>query len=396
MSGFSPTAQEPAGWQTVAIDALDEVPEAPGVTLIEPPDGAPYLGKTRNLRRRLRRLLGLRLADGRTFGEAVDSASYCPVGSPFESEWRLWRTGRTVWPQRYRARLRLRPAPLLKAHLSNPYPRTSVTTQLSAGRSLYFGPFRSRAAAEDFQDKFLDFFGVRRCTENLDPTPQHPGCIYGEMGKCLRPCQEAVSIEQYRGEAGRLLEALHTRGDSLRRELEQARASASEELEFEEAARLHRRLERLDAALAGLDPVSHDVDRLHGVVIQRAAEASAVILWPLCRGFLLDPVALSLASDGKQISLDRRLREALTGADLTPPDDDAAGRQDSLALLRRWMWSSWREGELIVFEGFDRIPYRKLVNAVSRVVRGDAPPALETAAMRRAARGAAPSPHSGA
>jgi hypothetical protein len=42
-------------------------------------------------------------------------------------------------------------------------------------------------------------------------------------------------------------------------------------------------------------------------------------------------------------------------------------RQEYLALLARWYYSSWRDGEWLPFESYDDIPYRKLVNAVSRV-----------------------------
>ncbi len=194
-----------------------------------------------NLRRGLHRLLRLRLPDGRSFGEAVEEVRYWAVGSSFEAEWRLWRAGRRIWADQYRRRLRLRGAPLVKAHLSNRFPRTSVTTHLAGGRSLYFGPFRSRAAAESFEGRLLDFFKVRRCVENLEPSPNHPGCIYGEMDKCLRPCQQAVSDEAYREESGRLLQALSSRGVSLADELSRIRDQASEDLEFEEAARWHRR-----------------------------------------------------------------------------------------------------------------------------------------------------------
>jgi hypothetical protein len=51
-------------------------------------------------------------------------------------------------------------------------------------------------------------------------------------------------------------------------------------------------------------------------------------------------------------------------------------RQEYLAILARWYYSTWREGEWIGFAGFDRIPYRKVVNAVSRVGR---PPESERA-----------------
>ena len=46
-------------------------------------------------------------------------------------------------------------------------------------------------------------------------------------------------------------------------------------------------------------------------------------------------------------------------------------RQEYLALLARWYYSTWREGEWLSFEDYDEIPYRKLVNAVSRVARRD-------------------------
>src|SRR5207244_6958620 len=62
----------------------------------------------------------------------------------------------------------------------------------------------------------LDLFQLRRCEDNLAPSPEHPGCIYGEMNKCLRPCQQVVSIEEYRGEAHRVEEFIRTDGASLR------------------------------------------------------------------------------------------------------------------------------------------------------------------------------------
>jgi hypothetical protein len=48
----------------------------------------------------------------------------------------------------------------------------------------------------------------------------------------------------------------------------------------------------------------------------------------------------------------------------------AAGEPDleHLAILARWYGSSWRDGEWISFESMDKIPYRRIVNAVARVV----------------------------
>jgi hypothetical protein len=43
-------------------------------------------------------------------------------------------------------------------------------------------------------------------------------------------------------------------------------------------------------------------------------------------------------------------------------------RQEYLALLARWYYSTWRDGEWIALDG-EEPPYRKLVNAVHRVAR---------------------------
>jgi hypothetical protein len=269
----------------------------------------------------------------------------------------------------------------VKLHLANDFPRTSVTTQLGSSDALIFGPFRSRTQAEAFEDRFLDFFGVRRCVENLDPSPRHPGCIYGEMGKCLRPCQDAVTREDYRAEAERLAEALSTRGHSLSVQLEAERDEASDALEFEEAQRLHAKLESLREVVRLAEEPARELDQLHGAIVQRSVAPDSVSIWQLHAGFLQEPFDFPLASDAdRPMSLDRRVREAIEGRELRR--GSAREREEHLALLRRWLYSSWRKGELVAFESMERVPYRKLVNAIARTATGAGERRELTAAMR--------------
>ena len=60
--------------------------------------------------------------------------------------------------------------------------------------------------------------------------------------------------------------------------------------------------------------------------------------------------------------MDRRLRELCAG--ISP---GSAPDLEHLAILMRWQGSSWRDGEWIGFDSFEKIPYRKIVNAVARV-----------------------------
>lgn len=350
---------------------FEAVPDAAGVFLLRFAQGRPYLGRTGFLRRRLKRMLrprgeGSRLAN---LAAAVEEISYQPTGSPFESSLVLYELAQQHMAEDYRRYLKLRPPPFLKAYLGNRFPRTYITTQLTRSRALFFGPFFNRATAERFESTFLDLFKVRRCQEDLEPHPEHPGCIYGEMDMCLRPCQAKCSDEEYQAEVGRVIEFLQTQGQSLVRQIETAREEASAGLEFEEAARLHKRLEKVGEALKLKDDLARDLDALFAVVVQKSLEPESVDLWFVNQGFLQPKITFGFGvEDGRSVSLDRRLRDAI--GELKFSTGATRERSDHLALLRRWHYSSWREGELVMVDRLDRIPYRKLVNAISRVAAG--------------------------
>ena len=72
--------------------------------------------------------------------------------------------------------------------------------------------------------------------------------------------------------------------------------------------------------------------------------------------------------EGKPVSLDRKLHEM--AETLAPRQASVRERQESLALIARWYYSTWRDGEWLAFEDFSAIPYRKMVNAISRVAHG--------------------------
>jgi hypothetical protein len=339
-------------------EAAQAAPDGLGVIRIDLEGGQPYVGQARNLRRRIARLQGL-------FGDRVVRIAFQPAGSSFEARVVLWGAAREAWPQDYREKLRLRCPALVKTLQNNRFPRIAVTSRIR-GAALYYGPFRSRVFAEHFQDGLLDFFQVRRCSENLEPSPEHPGCVFGEIGKCMRPCQRAVGDAEYRSEFGRLLSAMESRGESLAGALEQQRNSASEQLHFELAKGLHEKaLAARKLFLAS--PEAADLDHWHGLIVQKGAERNSISLLPVYGGYLQPKIELQLqlAEAG---SLDQRLREALENAVFQR--GPLSAREDSMAIVSRWLFSSWKDGEFLRIESFEKIPYRKLVNAVSRVSQG--------------------------
>ncbi len=338
---------------------LESIPDRPAVFLLWAAEGAPYLARTALLRRRLKRLLTARerLSAVLNLSGVVERIEYWLTGSQLESALLHLELAKRHFPDDVARITRLKPPAFLRLILDNPFPRTMLTTRL--GRGLFYGPFASRAAAERYQAAMLDLFQLRRCEENLAPAPDHPGCIYGEMNKCLRPCQQAVSIEEYRHEAARVEEFLRTEGASLRESVESARDQASAAMQFEEAAHLHERLNRIAEVQTSAGDLARTLDKLAGVAVVPSAREDAVDLIFLAGGRWLAPRAFALSETG---SMDQRVRELASGLDSRTPSDP-----EHLAVLVRWHGSSWRDGEWIGFESLEKIPYRKIVNAVARV-----------------------------
>ncbi len=364
------------------------------VYILEPrQSGArPFLSRTANLRRAAERFLSKpeELSKRLNLREVAARIRYRLTGSRFEQSLVLYHHARANFPKRYRDFLRLRPPAVLKINLRNSYPRCYVTRRITADESFYAGPFASRRAAEFFADGFRDLFKMRRCQIKIRRDPSFPGCIYSEMKMCLAPCFAGCSAEEYEAETARTVEALATMGASLESSLERERTAASDDLDFERAAAIHKKLEKATAAMRNLPELARRVDELDAIVMQRAAESNTVACFAVHGGVIALPFFLRFDELSSQPrSVEAILREHLEGGGRgAPGGEDAALKgtatnaealrarfglrvvpeelQDHLSLLARWFYSKPREGE-IFFRGTDW-PYRRLLRACARIL----------------------------
>ena len=363
-------------------EVLSSVPAAPAVFLLRGADAQaePYVTNTANLRRRLQRLLGP--VEERTkklnLRDRVRGIEYAPTGSDFESGFLLYRVLRAVFPKTYQKRLRFRFAPFVKLHLENEYPRASITTRVGrlGGRSLYYGPFVSRVAAEKFMNDSLDFFKMRRCVDDLHPDPKFPGCIYSEMKMCLAPCFKGCSDDEYVTEVNRVQAYFDSSGDSLQRELSAERESASGRLAFEDAAAIHARVEKLKPILSQLPEIVQRLDRLFALMIQPSHIAGSVTFFRVDAGKISgpNPFCIQSAEHAKSQSMESRVQVAL---DAFPPAKAGSASEtiEHLALLKRWFYRGSRTGELFFADTKGELPMRRIVRGISRVFRGEKPEA---------------------
>jgi excinuclease ABC subunit C len=367
-------------------DFFAGMPPRPAVCLIEPREdkAEPFLIRTQDLRRRLQRLLGpvdpaSKRLNLREFARGV---RYRLTGSPLEQSFAYYQNAKQFLPHRYLKVMRLRPPAVLKVSLRNAYPRCFVTRRISLDETptptsgAYYGPFPSRKSAAAFAERALDFFKVRRCQIKIRRDPTFPGCLYSEMKMCLAPCFAGCSKQEYDVEVQRLVQFLETDGGSMRAAIEQERERASEDLDFERAAAIHKRLEKLDDVLRGKPDLARRIEDLNGVILQRAAEDQTIAAYAVRGGRLAEPCLVRFAEiAGQPRSAEQIFRDYLEAS----PAEIAPGRNDlseHLWLVARWYYSNPREGEMF-FRDKDW-PYRKILRACSRLLVPSASEATTT------------------
>jgi excinuclease ABC subunit C len=409
--------------------ALAQLPESAAVFALYAADAhaEPYVGRTPNLRGRLARLLlpspkhprRLQLA-GR-----VRRIEYRLTGSDFESLLLQFDLLQKIYGAKALERMHLGHPSFIRFLGGNPYPRITVTNRPGQREADWtYGPFASRAAAERFADEALKLFLLRRCVEELDPNPSHPGCVYSEMKMCLAPCYKGCTDERYAEESAAVEQFLATRGESRLVALRTQREAASSRLEFESAAALHTQVQKVEAVRALAAELVRPMSQLRAVILQPSALPDEVTVFLFEDGQLLGPVAYSIvgmriqneqsgssslfaqpmsieavpedtgnrddpaeeattATPGTNPApvkiprtiLEARLESALEAATTSKRSPNATQRQGHLALLKRWYYRPEvkRVGEVFFPDEEGHWPLKAILRGVGRVAAKSIP-----------------------
>ena len=403
--------------------SLSTLPEGCGLFALfaDDPRAEPYLAKASHLRRRLQRFLRPAPTQTRRLQLAgrIRRIEYTETGSDFAADLAFYEAATKIESlhpaggadRSAEKRLRLHPAAFLKLGMDNAFPRALITTRIgrvATAKSQPVGPFPSKAAAERYLEEVLNLFLLRRCLENLDPDPSHPGCAYSEMKKCLAPCYQGCTPERYQQEAEDVEQFLVSRGQSLMERVDRERKDASEQLEFEQASALHQRYLKVEAVATQMPEAARALNALNGIIVQPGSTPDHVDLFNLERGALSGPVAYStigmrlhnelsgssslytqpmalqavpLAEDGTTPVAAKELPRDMLEARLDDALQMFAGNasvstrrlEAHLSLFARWFYrpQTRRIGEVLFVhasgDASGQLPKRALLRAISRV-----------------------------
>ncbi|AOS63135.1 Excinuclease ABC subunit C [Actinoalloteichus hymeniacidonis] len=231
------------------------IPDEPGVYRFRDDTARViYVGKAKSLRSRLSSYFAdLATLHPRTrqMVTTASSVEWTVVGTEVEALQLEYS-----WIKEYDPRFNVRyrddkSYPVLAVTLHEEIPRLFVYRGPRRKGVRYFGPYAHAWAIRETLDLLLRVFPARTCSAGVFRRHQQIGrpCLLGYIGKCSAPCVGRVDAEEHRSIVDDFCDFLAGRTDSLVRKLEREMQAASDELEFERAARLRDDLGALRRAM---------------------------------------------------------------------------------------------------------------------------------------------------
>ncbi|MCA1981965.1 excinuclease ABC subunit UvrC [Nocardioides nematodiphilus] len=141
--------------------------------------------------------------------------------------------------------------PWLAVTLSDEFPRVMVGRGAKRKGTRYFGPYGHAWAIRETVDVLLRVFPMRSCSNGVFKRSQQIGrpCLLGYIDKCSAPCVGKISPEDHRAIVQDFCDFMGGQTAGFLRRIEKEMYAASDELDFERAARLRDDLGAMNRAL---------------------------------------------------------------------------------------------------------------------------------------------------
>ncbi|MFP5347074.1 MAG: excinuclease ABC subunit UvrC [Actinomycetes bacterium] len=232
-----------------------EIPDSPGVYRFRDAHGRViYVGKAKSLRSRLNSyfsdLAGLHQRTQQMVTTAA-SVEWTVVANEVEAL-QLEYSWIKEFDPRFNVKYRDdKSYPYLAVTMGEEFPRVQVMRGAKRKGTRYFGPYAHAWAIRETVDLLLRVFPVRTCSAGVFKRAHQVGrpCLLGYIDKCSAPCVGRISPEDHRALAEDFCDFMAGNTQRFVRRLEKQMQQASQDLEFEKAARLRDDVAALTRAM---------------------------------------------------------------------------------------------------------------------------------------------------
>ena len=260
---------------------LANVSQRPGVYRMIGADGEVlYVGKARNLKNRLTTYFVGKAQAAKTMAMVSQIANVEVTVTASETEALLLEYN-LIKRHRPRFNVTLRDDksfPYLYITTQHQYPRISFYRGSRKLPGRFFGPYPNARATRETVLLLQKLFLLRPCSDTFFANRSRP-CLQYQIKRCSGPCVRLIPEEHYRQDVADAMKVLEGKGAELIDDLAQRMEQASQQLDFERAARLRDQINGIKAihstqsvtrnATEDIDAVALDLARLGSLRFHR-------------------------------------------------------------------------------------------------------------------------------
>ncbi len=210
-----------------------------------------YVGKARNLRKRVASYFGGRPLDAKTMAMVARVADICVTVTATEAD-ALMLEYNLIKRHKPRFNVVLRDDksyPYIRVRTDKAFPQVSFYrgSRRAAGR--LFGPYPSAGSVRETLNQIQKLFQVRQCEDSYFSHRQRP-CLQYQIQRCTAPCVGLVSAEDYGRDIEHAMMFLQGRSEAITQVLVKRMEDASAELNYERAAQYRDQIAKLKSVEA--------------------------------------------------------------------------------------------------------------------------------------------------
>lgn len=177
----------------------------------------------------------------------------------------------------------------LAISLSHPWPRIEpirTKSVTSSSKQMVFGPYVSSEACRSLLETIGLWFPLRTCSDHEFTIRKRP-CVLYEMKRCLAPCVNKCTQEEYHAVLNQAILFLKGNVSRILHDLKQAIQKASKEQKFEQAAIYYRSLQRIEHAMTHQNVEKFHTQNMDAIGIYRQDLHAVITVLSIRSGKLL-------------------------------------------------------------------------------------------------------------
>jgi len=214
--------------------SLKDIPELPGVYHFRDEKEILYIGKAKNLKKRIKSYFTGKnsIKESRIIGQAK-FLDYTATSNELEA---LILEENEIKEHQPKYNVRLKDDkryPYIKITIKDEYPTVFYTRKIEDDGSLYFGPYADVKAVKKALKTVITVFPLRTCRRKNLPDKV---CLQYYINRCIGPCTGRIGKDEYRELIGEVIDFLQGKTKKLEKIIHEKMKQSAGKLNFEMAA----------------------------------------------------------------------------------------------------------------------------------------------------------------